>query len=203
MIFLCRLLLKVRKNVRNSACNYLLFWWCCYRSLNLRTTHCGMFGVFHSLFEFISLCLGVFSISSPSIICRFVESLWNVLVTSIRKFTLLPSCTVLQWLSSMDLLLLLLYFWRCSDPRVYALYEDSPWYKSLSAFFGARYQIVHVVFRAVSFSSCCADEAVLSVTFICFEGVFLVDDVFYLRPGLFNDFDFESGVPDLFFIRLL
>ena len=108
----------------------LIFRWCPYLSLNRLTTHCGMFGVFHSLFEFISLFLGVFSISSPSIICRFVGSLWKVRVTSILKFTRLPSCTVMQWLSSIESLLLLLYFWRCSDPWVYALYEDSPWYKS-------------------------------------------------------------------------
>ena len=59
------------------------------------------------------------------------QSLWNVSVTSIRNFTFLPSCTMLQWLTSMDFELLLLNFCRCSDPRVYALYDDSPWYRSL------------------------------------------------------------------------
>ena len=46
-----------------------------YPSLNLFTTHCGICGVFQSLFEFIRLFWGVCSILRPSEICRLVVSL--------------------------------------------------------------------------------------------------------------------------------
>ncbi len=79
----------------------------CYLSLNLLTVHCGILGVFHSLFEFIKRFLGVRSIRNPSVICRFVESRWYVPVTSILKFTFLPPCTMLQWSVNIDFELLL------------------------------------------------------------------------------------------------
>ena len=46
-----------------------------YPSLNLFTTHCGICGVFQSLFEFIRRFFGVCSILRPSEICRLVVSL--------------------------------------------------------------------------------------------------------------------------------
>ena len=44
-------------------------------SLNLFTTHCGICGVFQSLFEFIRRFLGVCSILRPAEICCLVVSL--------------------------------------------------------------------------------------------------------------------------------
>ena len=92
-----------------------------YLSLSLVIVHAGMFGVFHSDLLFMSLLFDNLSICIPSDICLFVESLWNVPVTSILKFTFLPSCTILQCCISIDFGSLQWYFCRCSFPLVYAL----------------------------------------------------------------------------------
>ena len=96
----------------------------------LWTVHCGMREEFHSLRVFMSLCCDVPSISNPSLICRNVESRWNVPVMSIRNWTLFPWCSFSQWLCSGELAFLLWYISKCSFPLVYALYDVSLRYTS-------------------------------------------------------------------------
>ena len=77
----------------------------------LLTIHCGIIGVFYSLCVFISLSCGVSLMSIPSLICRSVGSLGNVM--SMRNCTLVPWCLFMQW----------------SLPLVYVPHEGSPWHR--------------------------------------------------------------------------